>query len=48
MKVEIDRMGGEMGQEKKNTICNKTLHEYPNERFEWPLPCPNWMKISLS
>ena len=49
MGVKIDRMGGEMGHEqKKNPICNKKLHEAPNYRSNFPLPCPTWMRISLS
>ena len=39
MEVEIERMGGEMGHKQyQHPICSKTLHEAPNEKFEWPLP----------
>ena len=49
MEVEIERMGGKMGhKQKKNPICNKTLYEDPNYISEWTLPCPTWMRISLS
>ena len=49
MEVEIDRMGGKMGHEqKKNPICNKKIYKSPNDMYEWPLPWPNLMSISLS
>ena len=49
MEVEIERMGGEMRHEQQQPpIYNKTLHEDPNERSEWPLPWPTWMRILLS
>ena len=35
MEVEIERMGGEMGNEHKQpTLGNKTLNEYPNESYK--------------
>ena len=49
MEVEIERMGGKMDHEqKKPPIYNKKICEAPNERSEWPLPWPTWMRISLS
>ena len=46
MEVGIERMGGDMDHELYSAV--KTLHEVPNGRYEWPLPCPTWMRISLS
>ena len=49
MEVEIEKMGGKMGNEHHQPpICNKALSKAPNERSEWPLPFQTCMRISLS